>query len=733
MKSQQTLERFFASLGAAETRGFESMGAGPDLERRIRAVDVAGKTDEEMDRAMSAVRKLERGESWSPPEADAFEAIVLPAERPVIDIVDDSYGAVEAPFGHLATGDARRHIEAVIPAVGRIGLPDRPRIPYAGTGFVVGDGLLMTNRHVASLFASGLGREGVAFQSGQSADVDFRQELGGSAPRLFEIARIVLVHPYWDMALLEVRGLDIAPLRLLATDPESLQSRDAAVIGYPAFDERNDPELQMRIFRRAFNVKRLQPGRFGTRREIRSFGNVVSAATHDSSTLGGNSGSVVLDVASGEVAALHFAGRHLEANFAVPVRELARDRRVHEAGVDFGDVAPDSTTGWDGRWSIADPSAKEASPAPASPPTGGAAPVAAAPAAPGGALTWTVPLHVTVRLGGDAAVAAPAPSVVDAGVERMMEPFHEEDYSGREGYDERFLGRRVRMPKVLDLDVVSKLDDENHVLPYENFSLVMHKHRRIALLTACNVDGSDAARKPDPNRRYTRRALSGLGRNDHERWFTDPRIPQLHQLPDRFFTRDRTAFDKGHLVRRDAVAWGRDYDHVRRANGDTYHVTNCSPQVKGFNRSNLGGLWGELENLVLDAAEGDGSRCSVFSGPILDPEDPPFSGFDDRGRILVRIPQRFWKMVVARRGGRLETFAFLLDQDLAGVDFGDVEADDVEAFAVDREWRGRMIPVADLEREIGLVRFPGTIHESDQYDAPDGERVRARAEIPRYR
>lgn len=38
-------------------------------------------------------------------------------------------------------------------------LPNSPSIPYAGTGFVVGEGLLMTNRHVAQLFSQGVGTQ----------------------------------------------------------------------------------------------------------------------------------------------------------------------------------------------------------------------------------------------------------------------------------------------------------------------------------------------------------------------------------------------------------------------------------------------------------------------------------------------------------------------------------------------------------------------------------------------
>lgn len=39
------------------------------------------------------------------------------------------------------------------------------------------------------------------------------------------------------------------------------------------------------------------------------------------------------------------------------------------------------------------------------------------------------------------------------------------------------------------------------------------------------------------------------------------------------------------------------------ANGDSFRATNCLPQVKGFNRSNLVGLWGKLENDVLATAK----------------------------------------------------------------------------------------------------------------------------------
>jgi hypothetical protein len=107
-----------------------------------------------------------------------------------------------------------------------------------------------------------------------------------------------------------------------------------------------------------------------------------------------------------------------------------------------------------------------------------------------------------------------------------------------------------------------------------------HKDR----FTASNVDAGAKRKKPDSRKKYTRKALGGLGDHDMEQWFVDPRIPETQQLPDRFFTKDKGAFNKGHLVRREDVAWGDSYEEIRFANGDTFHTTNCSPQVAGFNR-----------------------------------------------------------------------------------------------------------------------------------------------------
>jgi endonuclease G, mitochondrial len=696
--------------------GLEAMAAEPTLLEGL--ADVPWSTAVDVERAGDAVRRLQQGSALTPEQTDVIEAIVLPRERPVVDIVGGTYARPPAPFEHLDAAAARATIEAAIPSIGRIELPDHLSLPYGGTGFVVGDGLLMTNRHVAELFAQGLGREELSFRPGQTAAVDLLRERDMPASSLFRIMRVAMIHPYWDMALVVAEGLDHVPPLTLAVDPPGdLLDNEIAVIGYPALDPRNNVELQNQIFGGVFNVKRLQPGKLRDRADIDSFGHVVSAVTHDSSTLGGNSGSALIDVATGHVVGLHFAGRYLEANFAVPTRELALDRRVLDAGVHFeeGAAGAGGPLLSDRYWVDADPAGTPTA-GPERLFAGGATPTAHGE----GLVTVSIPLEVTVQVSARPAAGGRAG---DAGVvtEAMVEPFRDENFSDRSGYDDGFLGVPVPLPTVLDESSVSSLDDGSHVLPYEHFALVVDKSRRLALYTASNVDADPARKEPEPGRDYTRRGLTGLGESDQEKWFTDPRIPAVHQLPDRFFTKDRASFDKGHIVRRDDVAWGDSFDEVRRANGDTYHVTNCSPQIASFNRSALKGAWGQLENLVLEQAKTE--RYTLFAGPVLRPDDRFFRGVDDDGPARVAIPRQFWKIVVARSGDELRTFAFLLDQDLANTDL---------EFAVDQVWRSRMISVGDLEALVSGLTFPQELHDSDQIGASDGEAVRGRAAVETF-
>ena len=75
--------------------------------------------------------------------------------------------------------------------------------------------------------------------------------------------------------------------------------------------------MVQRIFGNVYEKKRLAPG------QVTNVG--PDELQHDCSTLGGNSGSPVINMKTGEAVGLHFSGLFLESNFAVPapkVREL---------------------------------------------------------------------------------------------------------------------------------------------------------------------------------------------------------------------------------------------------------------------------------------------------------------------------------------------------------------------------------------------------------------------------
>jgi len=347
------LSRTPEAAGAAPPAGVEESTPGVAPRASARRHEVVERHAEEL----IAGRKPR-------PEAHMVEAIILPDLRPVLDVVDGSFRNAGDFFPELARDPAR--VQAALPSIGRLNVVGIPGVPYVGTGFLVGDGVLMTNRHVAEVFTSGLGKAArLRFLPGITPSVDLRAELERTEAVILRVEKPLLIHPFWDMALLRVKGAErLTPLRLAVREPAQAAA-PVAVVGYPAFDPRNDRDVQMNTFRGIFGVKRLQPGYGKGVLETSSYGHPVMAFAHDCSTLGGNSGSCVLDVGTGRVLGLHFGGVYLDANYAVPAWELARDGRVVDAGVLFAGARPKGKPSWDGAWSgLERPAAAQAVPRP---------------------------------------------------------------------------------------------------------------------------------------------------------------------------------------------------------------------------------------------------------------------------------------------------------------------------------------------------------------------------------
>jgi endonuclease G, mitochondrial len=699
------LKAMLARIAHDRDQDLETLAKGVAIEEGV-GVDV------ESARARSGLKKLATGQEAAEDEVDGLEAIIMPKERPVAFVVDGGWEPIRAPWTFLNDAPVRARLAPLLASIGRIELPTHPMLPYGGTGFVVGDGLIMTNRHVAKIFTQGLGVRALRFKSGD-AGIDFVRERDTpeeDRSAYVDVVGVEMIHPYWDMALLRVRGLpnNRASLRLSTRAPEDLVNRNVAVIGYPGRDERNDLDVQDRIFEKTYYVKRFQPGKVRERLTKQSFENVVSAMTHDSSTLGGNSGSAVIDIDTGEVLGLHFAGEYLAANYAVPMHGLAGDPRVVDAGLNFvGSLPPTDLT--DAAWARADDelahSTRTTSTRRSNVSTSRA-----------GTMTWTIPLEITVSLDD---VRRLAGTGGDTEAFPLQVPIIHDDLESRRGYESSFLGVDVE-PPALTKDgeaVAAKLEDGSHELKYHRFSVWMHKRRRLALFAASNVDWRADRRLVD-GRKPTRKELTGLPDKAIEKWVNDPRIPERHQLPDVFYTKDQGAFDKGHLVRRDDVAYGDDFDDIQRGNGDTYHVTNCTPQVLTFNRSGSGDdedNWGDLEKLV--QTETKREKACIFSGPVLADDDRFFHGKDDHGKVSVQIPRSFWKIIVTKgASGKPEAFGFVLEQDLSKVKTH-------EELVVPRHWQRHLRSIKEIEGLLGGYVSLASLVPFDQATTEEALRV----------
>lgn len=258
-----------------------------------------------------------------------LEAIVVAVGRPALLVRDDDFEMPSDPWTMLEA--QRASIRAVLPSAGRIDLVGHPSLDWVGTGFMIAPGVVMTNRHVVQEFASRSWSGRWSIDEGISVRIDFGEEIGETTPRDTPIGEVIAVHPNFDVALLSCQPLPgHGPLPLDGGSVPVAPNRTAYIVGYPAIDSRrNDSMTLERVFGSIFNVKRLQPGRLtGWLENDRAY-------MHDCSTLGGNSGSCLVDLETGIVLGIHFGGRFGQANWAVSMRDLVGEPLLRELGAHF--------------------------------------------------------------------------------------------------------------------------------------------------------------------------------------------------------------------------------------------------------------------------------------------------------------------------------------------------------------------------------------------------------------
>ena len=316
------------------------------LERRLEKS--AQKVDlDRLDRGLAKLHREGTSARLGETTLIQLEALVSLTERPALEV------------NYRTTPDGRRlqTIDTTDPELGRfkglleIARPDLEDGPlkavgridgdgiHLGTGFVVGPGLVMTNRHVLEEFASPLPRaeNPRRWQMVRVTTIDFSPTGNDPAQKFVveavafagpqQIQRLPISFAKLDMALLKVQAVNGAGMALpkpyrVNQDP-GWRGADANlfVVGFPAppgtlpVDERGAVRRDVidrlrEIFGLNYRRKYFSPG-------MAQAGALASVFNHDATTLGGNSGSVV-GALSGDLAAvgLHFAGDWLRANHA---------------------------------------------------------------------------------------------------------------------------------------------------------------------------------------------------------------------------------------------------------------------------------------------------------------------------------------------------------------------------------------------------------------------------------
>ncbi len=266
-------------------------------------------------------------------EQAGLEAIVHLYSRPAIAIQNDSFKLAPGIDREWRTLETHRSkIESIIPSAGRINVDGHALYDWIGTGFRIGNDAVLTNRHVAQEFADS--DMGWTFIEGIDVSIGMRHEHNQKREKVaYQLVGPVRVHNVYDAALIRLESStpSASCVHFASSDSNARRGRDVYVVGFPAHDERREISNAMRrIFGDLFGVKRLSPGRsLGCRRrKIR--GERVQVLIHDCSTLGGNSGSCVIDVETNEVIGLHYGGKYRRRNVAVPIWALIEDGFLSE-------------------------------------------------------------------------------------------------------------------------------------------------------------------------------------------------------------------------------------------------------------------------------------------------------------------------------------------------------------------------------------------------------------------
>lgn len=316
--------------------------------------------------AEEAVSQLAAGRELSAKARLGLEALVKLSGRPALRIrsgtIDIDDPRAKDWKGRLTLYFSGGQIADRFSRVGRIDCDDE----HVGTGFVIGDGLILTNRHVLQAFAAPVPRRNGPNRwvlTSDNVTIDFAEEpssltvgsrfkvvgVVGSGPRDIDDMRVDFACA--DTAVLSVESTNAhqqmlpAALELDGDIRNVARKKPLIIVGYPAqpasLPERPDGSFDTDVIKRLYELfghdygtKYLAAGEVMTSIGAHDADRVPHVFGHDATTLVGNSGSAVIGAQGPQqVVGLHFGGHWLEENYAHAVASLRGANYLSDASV----------------------------------------------------------------------------------------------------------------------------------------------------------------------------------------------------------------------------------------------------------------------------------------------------------------------------------------------------------------------------------------------------------------
>jgi glutamyl endopeptidase len=355
LPSQQQLDEVLgndpaaALVGLAKSRapvelGFTGdPGDDPELKREFAIAQAA-----------AASLKKDQNVTLTAEQTQALHAFVHLLARPALRVVDHAIPAIPESWKQLKTAH-----ESVILRIRGIGRIDTSKRQHVGTGWFVAENLVLTNRHVAGALCgldphydpTWLDKLPAAIVATNAmwdehhslrAVWDPAEAPSFASAAVGTITKVRAFHPHLDMALLDVIGVANSKglvLRMHALPPAAIAGHDVYLAGYPGVNPPHGVSQQVAklLFpdATASGLKRVSPGQL-----VALVADLPIAAgkpreSHDGSTLGGSSGSPVIDFDNHWVVAIHYSGQYGLANYAVPLWLVKDEPFFTDNGVTF--------------------------------------------------------------------------------------------------------------------------------------------------------------------------------------------------------------------------------------------------------------------------------------------------------------------------------------------------------------------------------------------------------------